>query len=119
MSEQDEYKTNELIHDLEWAEPPQDITPKVSLDDLLRGLRLLASDTARETSHEAKWDGGTPASIQAIESGTLAVTQHLTKIAKNAGGWSALAVLASGGIATILKIFANSKISNSIIVTLF
>jgi hypothetical protein len=119
MSEQNESNTNTLIHGLEWAEPAQDIDPKVSLDDLLRGLRLLATDAAREQSHTGEWNAKTPASLQVIESGALAITRNLTSLAKKAGGWSALIVLASGGLATILKVFDKSNISNSIIVTLF
>ena len=117
MSEPDESATNELIKPLEWAKPAED-TPKVSLDNLLVGLRLLATDNARKDSHDKKWNEKSLASVELIDSGALAITTYLTKTVKNAGGLSALVVLVSGGIATILKVFNNATISNSIIVTL-
>jgi hypothetical protein len=119
VGDSDKLATNNPIDKLVWATPAQDITDTVNLDELLQGLRLLASDDDRKKNSQEKWDGETPASVQVIDSGALKITQELTKLAKNAGGLGALAVLASGGLATILKIFTNSNISNSIIVTLF
>lgn len=108
-----------LIGPLEWAAPAQDVSPKVSLDNLLVGLALLATDDDQEKSQGKPWDGDTPVTVQAIESSALAITQSLAKWIKNAGGILAAVTLASGGLATILQQFAHAKISNSIIVTLF
>jgi hypothetical protein len=111
-------ETNGKIKDLAWAKPAQKIDPPVGLADVLVGLRLLDEDADRAKSQCDEPLQGT-ASVQIIEAGALDVTKKLTSWAKNYGGLSGVAVLAAGGVATILKIFTKSSISNSIIVILF
>jgi hypothetical protein len=119
MGGKQEFATNNLIDGLAWATPARDITDPVKLDNLLRGLRLLGSDDARAKNKTLPWNGKTPASLQVIESGTLQVTQHLTKVAKAAGGWGSLVLVLSGGLTTGLQQAHVAGISNSVIVTLF
>lgn len=72
---------------LKWPDPANSVSPPVPLDELLRGLQLLATDEARkEACQTTKWDSATPASMQVIKSGALQITQTGTKLIAGAGG---------------------------------
>lgn len=118
MSSPSDTETNTIIKDLLWAKPAQKVDPQVGLADILVGLRLLDSDDARASSQNDKPLKGL-ASVQIIQTGTLGITKEIAGLTKKYGGLGGLATVGAGGLATILKIFAKSNISNSIIVVLF
>jgi hypothetical protein len=65
----------------------------MGLAEVLTALQLLATDDDRETAaadeRSRKWNGETPASLQVIKSGALAITRTGTKAVAGVGGATA------------------------------
>jgi hypothetical protein len=95
---------SETLDAFKWPKPAQDARSDMGLAQFLACLQLLAKDEDRERAATdksvSKWSGETPASLQVIKSGALAITKTGTKVVAGAGGGAAalsavLAVIAS------------------------
>jgi len=87
---------------LTWATSALDVSPPISLDALLQGLQLLATDAARKTG--ASFRGGTPASLQVIKSGALSITKWASGLVATVGGLTA----ATGAVAGAIGAFGDA-----------
>jgi hypothetical protein len=90
------------LSELKWPVPAADVerSKAVSLDTLLQALQLAASDEDRQASTDdnLRWDSPTPASMQVIKSGALALTKTWTKFVTGAGGLTAALSAIVGGV---------------------
>jgi hypothetical protein len=98
----------QVLNNLKWAEPAEDIRPQIGLSDILIGLQLLATDEAREkAASTVDWDGSTPGSVQVIKSGALSITKWWTKVCAGVGGITGVLALIAGTITSGLKDLAD------------
>jgi len=112
----EEPQMSQVLKPLKWAEPATAVQPSVSLDTLLQGLQLLATDEARDKAKdETGWTAETLSSMQVIKSGTLAITKFWSKTVAAAGGGAAALLTIVGGY---LKIF-RENVGDPIAVSLF
>ncbi|HEX6468130.1 MAG TPA: hypothetical protein VF069_03470, partial [Streptosporangiaceae bacterium] len=100
-SNADKPASAQVLDNLKWAEPAEDVEPKVALSEILVGLQLLATDEARDkaAAGTVKWDDETPGSMQVIKSGALSITKRWTKLSSRVGGVTGVLSLGAGGVA--------------------
>jgi hypothetical protein len=89
------------IDALQWARPAHLTRPTVGLDELLRGLALLGTDSDRDTAAHHGWNDPTPASMQVIKSGATAATRWWIKTVGATGGLAGLVTTGTGFVRAV------------------